>query len=245
MQPTIIEDQISIAANSVNQNVIASNASLRGLLNAVYPSKITFIAVQSGVGLTVDASHGSQLYVAAAVVRLASAMEVPNDVINGDAYCQAQEQMVLRVTNTTAGALTFRYRLELQPVVDETWDGNPVQLPPDSVVMQGTASVAAAAVDDQMLDGLMFEQLAMPALLKVLMTCSTGGLLRQLFIDQDRIAPPSQVSASNRVPMDPFDVTISGVEVPANAKQYLSVSNPTGGAATIAWKTIAKKLVRD
>lgn len=245
MQPTIIQDSISIAANSSNANVIVSNASLRGLLNAQYPSMIKLSAVQSAFGLTVDASHGSQLYVSAAMPRIATFMLDPNDVINGDAFCQAQEQMILRVTNTTGGALVFTYKLELIPLVDESWTGDMVELPPDSVVMQAYQDIAAAAVDVQVLDGLVFEQLPVPALLKVLMTASAAGILRQLFIDQDRIAPPSTISIANRIPEDPFDTTINGVEVPANAKQYLQVSNPTGGTIGLAWKTIAKKMVRD
>jgi len=245
MQPTIIEDSISIAANSVNQNVIVSNPSLRGLLNAPHPSRIKLLAIQSALGLTFDASHGSQLYAAACVPRIATVMQEPNDVINGDAYCQAQEQMILRVSNTTGGALDFRYRLELTPVVDDTWQAGNVDLPPDAVVMQSQSVVTAGDVDEQLLDGLTFEQLAVPAVLKVLMTGTAAGLLRQLFIDQDRIAPPSAVNPANRIPMDPFDTTIAGVEVPANARQYLSISNPTGGNITVTWKTIAQKLVRD
>jgi len=245
MQPTIIEDTISIAGNSVNQNVIVSNSSLRGLLNAPYPSRIKLMAVSSALGLTLDASHGNKMYASAVIPRIDTVMQDPNDVINADAYCQAQEQMILRVSNSTGGALVIRYRLELTPMVDESWNGAEVPLPPDAVVMQSQVVVGAGAVDDQILDGLMFEQLAVPALLKVLMTGTATGLLRQLFIDQDRIAPPSAINPANRIPMDPFDTTISGVEVPANARQYLQVSNPTGGGITVTWKTIAQKMVRD
>jgi len=245
MQPTIIEDIISVAGASTVANIIVSNPSLRGLLNAPLPSKIILSCVQSAAGLLVDALHGGAMYASAVEPRVATAMETPNDVINGGAFCQAQEQMVLRVTNTVGGALTFSYRLELIPMVDESWDGNPVELPPDAVVMQAARAIPAGSVDLQLLDGLMFEQLAPPAILKVLMSAAAAGLTRSLFIDQDRIAPPSAVAPTNRIPTDPFDTTINGVEVPPNAKQYIAMNNATGGPIVVNWKTIAQKLVRD
>lgn len=244
MQPVIIEDVISIAAGATNDNVIVSNPSLRGLLNAPYPCRIRLLATTSAAGLRVDATHGSQKYVDSADPRIANFAEDPLDLINGDAYCQAQEQMVLRVNNSTGGALSLAYRLILDPLVDDDWDGNAVDLPPDTVVMQRLQSIAAAAIDTQLLDGLTFQQIAEPGYLRVLMSGSATGLTRQLFIDQDRIAPPSAVSISNRMPQDPFDTTIDNVEVKANAQQFLSVSNPTGGALTVRWKTKFRKLIR-
>lgn len=244
MQPTIIEDQISVAAGAINDNVIVSNASLRGLLNAPYPSRIRLLAVSSAAGLRIDATHGSSKYLDSSDVRVAAFAEDPFDLVNGDAYCQAQEQMVIRASNTTGGALTLAYRLILMPMVDDSWDGNPIELPPDTVVTQRLQSIAAAAVDTQLLDGLTFQQIAEPVILRALMSASATGLTRQLFIDQDRIAPPSAVSTSNRMPQDPMDTTIDGVEVGPNAQQFLSVSNPTGGALTMRWKVKAQKLIR-
>jgi hypothetical protein len=177
--------------------------------------------------------------------RIATFAEDPLDIINSEAYCQAQEQMVLRVSNSTAGALTFTYRLILEPLVDDAWNGELIELPPDTVVMQRLQSIPSLAVDTQLLDGLAFQQVAEPAILRVLMTSSATGLTRQLFIDQDRIAPPSAVSIANRIPQDPFDTTIDGVEVKANGDQFLSVSNPTGGALTARWKTKLRKLIRN
>lgn len=244
MQPTIIEDVISVAAGATNDNVIVSNPSLRGLLNAPYPSRIRLLAVVSAAGLRIDATHGSSKYVDSSDPRIATFAEDPIDLINGDAYCQAQEQMVLRAVNSTGGALSLAYRIILDPLIDENWDGNPVELPPDTVVTQRLQSIAAAAVDTQLLDGLTFQQIAEPVILKVLMTGSATGLTRQLFIDQDRIAPPSAVSIANRIPQDPFDTTVDQVEVGPNAQQFLSVSNSTALALTARWKTKARKLIR-
>jgi len=246
MQPTIIEDTISIAANAVNENVIASNASLRGLLQTPYPCRIGLMCVQSAAGLKVDFDHGSKNVVKSSDPRVATFTEDPQDVINDDAYANEGEQLVLRVANLTGGALTFRYRIVLLPVVDDSWvPGTAVQLPPDTRVMQrGPISVAAAAVDVQLLDGLAYERLDAPSILRVLMSQSAIGLLRQLYIEQDRVAPPSTFPISNRIPQDPFDNTIEGVEVPENALQQLQVSNPTGGALNVFWKTKNQELVR-
>jgi len=246
MQPTIIEDTISIAASGTNDNVIVSNASLRGLLQTPYPCRIRLLAVQSATGLRIDFDHGSKNTVKSSDLRVATFPEDPLDLINEDQYAMEGEQLVLRAVNTTVGALTLRYRIVLVPEVNDDWTaGTPVDLPPDTRVMiRGPISVAAAAADVQLLDGLAYERLDVPSILRVLMSASAIGLLRQLYIEQDRIAPPSSVAISNRSPQDTFDTTIEGVEVEGNALQQLMVSNPTGGALNVFWKTKNAELIR-
>ena len=246
MQPTIIEDSISIAANATNENVIVSNSALRGLLQTPYPCRIRLLAVQSAAGLRIDFDHGSKNTVKSSEIRVATFAEDPLDVVNDDQYAQEGEQLVLRAVNTTAGALTLRYRIVLEPMVGDDWTaGTMVELPPDTRVMQrGPISVAAAATDVQLLDGLAYERLDVPSILRVLMSQSAIGLTRQLYIEQDRIAPPSSIAISNRIPQDPFDTTIEGVEVPENALQQLQVSNPTGGALNVFWKTKNQEMIR-
>jgi len=237
MQPVIIEDSISIAANTTVDNIIVSNASLRGLLQTPYRCIGKLLAVTSAAGLRIDLSHSSKLVVAAADLRVANQAEEPYDIINDEWYAEESEQLTLRVVNSTGGALTLRYRIILQPWEDE--------LPPDTLVMtRGPVSVAAGAVDQAVLDGLMFQRIPGPSILRVLMSASAAGLTRQLYIDQDRIAPPSAVTTSNRVPIDPIDSTVDGVEVEGNALQQLQVSNPTGGALNVFWKTKNRELVR-
>lgn len=246
MQPTIIQDAISIAANSINDNVIVSNASLRGLLESPYPSRIRLLAVISATGLRIDASHGTSKFASGCDLKVStSTPDDPLDVVNDEAYTQAGEQMVLRAVNTTAGAIVLRYMFILEPMVDETWAGGQVPLPPDTLVMQrGPVSIANGIVDQQLLDGLAFERINVPSILKIFMTQSATGLLRQVFIDQDRIAPPSTISLNNRVPQDPFDMTINGIEVPPNHLQQLQVSNNSGGSLNVFWKTKNQQLIR-
>lgn len=246
MQPTIIQDAISIAANSINENVIVSNAALRGLLESPYPARIRLLAVVSATGVRIDAAHGSTNYAASCDLRVSSSTpDDPLDVVNDLAYTQSGEQMVLRAVNNTAGAITLRYMIILEPLVDDMWVGGDVDLAPDTVVMQrGPVSVADGTAALQLLDGTRFERVNVPSMLSVFMTQSATGILRQLFIDQDRIAPPSTISLNNRVPQDPFDSTINGVEVPPNSLQQLQVSNNSGGALNIFWKTKNLQLVR-
>jgi hypothetical protein len=246
MNPVIIQDAISIAAASINENVIASNTALRGLLEAPYPSRIRLLAVISATGLRIDAAHSSSRYVASADLRVSSSTpDDPLDVVNDEAYTQAGEQQVLRVVNTTGGAITLRYMLIMEPLVDASWTGGQVELPPDCLVMQrGPVAIANNTVDQQLLDGLAFERNPSPSLLKVLMTQSAAGITRALYVDQDRIAPPSAISLNNRVPQDPFDMTINGVEVGPNSLQQLQVTNTSGGSLNVFWKTKNQQLIR-
>lgn len=247
MQPVIIQDAIAIAANTINDNVIASNDSLRGLLESPFPARGRLLAVISATGLRIDMGYGSKLIASSCDARVStSTPDDPLDVVNDEWFCQEGDQLVLRAANTTGAAITLRYTIILEPMVgDDFVPGTPYQLPPDVLVMQrGPVSIAANAVDVQLLDGLRFERVNVPSVLRVLMTQSAAGLFRQLYIDQDRIAPPSAISLNNRIPQDPFDSTITGVEVPPNALQQLQVSNSTAGALNVFWKTKNAQLVR-
>lgn len=237
MQPVIIEDTISIAANSVNNNVIASNTSLRRYLRAPFNAVGKLIAIQSAAGLVVDFDYGSKNVVAASTLRVGSALVDPLDVLNQDFYPGEGDQLVLRASNPTGGALTLRYRLALYP-----WEGEPQ---PDTRTMQGgPVSIAAAAVDVQLLDGLRYERAPQDCMLTVLMTGSATGLTRSVNVDTMNIAPPSAVNPNNILPQNPFDITVDGVEVPADKQMEIAVSNPTAGALNVFWKTLLKELVR-
>lgn len=237
MQPVIIEDLISVAANTVNANVIASNPSLSRYLRSPFRAKGELIATQSAAGLIVDFDYGSKNVVANSTLRVSTIFQAPQDVLNGDWYCDEGSQMVLRVSNPTGGALSIRYRITLLPWEEE--------FPPDCRTMQsGPISIAAGAVDTQLLAGLRYERPPVDSLLRAFMTASAAGLLRQVYVDTDSISPPSAIAPINAVPVDPFDITIEGVECPADKKIELSVSNPTGGALNVFWKIKLQELVR-
>lgn len=235
-QPVIIEDNISIAANSVNPNVIASNPSLARYLRSPFPARGKLLATASAAGLVVDFDYGSKNVVAGATVRTIAIMQEPYDVLNDSFWVNEGDQNVLRVSNTTGGAVSIRYRLVLEP-----WDG---EFPPDMRTMQSSRSIAAGVVDSQLLAGLRYERPPQDCLLTVLMSGSAAGLLRQINVDTDSVSPAAAVNPTNQVPINPLDSVISGIEVPQDKLIELSVSNPTGGALTAFWKTLLQETYR-
>jgi hypothetical protein len=227
-QPVIISDNISIAAGATNQNVINSNPSLRRYLRSPFRAQGKIVFVQSAAGLLVDFDVGSKNLVASSAPRVRTDMCEPDDVINDQWYVEAGDLMVLKVTNPTAGALSLRYRIVLQEVAERG--------PDCRVIQQGPISVAAAAVDVQLLDGLRYERPPVDSLLNEFASASATGLVMALDIDTDNVSPPSSVIPTNRMPPEPFDMLIEGVEVPQDKLTLLSVSNPTGGAISVYWK---------
>jgi hypothetical protein len=247
MQPVIIQDSVSIASGAIVPNVIALNTSLRGVLECPFPAMGKLVAVQSAAGLLLDLDYGSKNVVSSAEVRVNTFFEQPQDIINDDWYCQESDQISLRCVNVSGGAITLRYMIVLEPMVDESnWTpGQAVQLPPDTRVMQrGPISVVNNTVDLQLVDATRYERINVPSLLRILMTQSAIGLLRTVLVEQDRIAPPGTISITNRIPLDPFDETVMGIEVPANALLQLLVSNNSGGTLSVFWKTKHKELIR-
>jgi len=248
MNPVIIEDTQGTSAGVSYPNIIASNASLRGLIQAPFPARGKLLAVATVTGLLIDFDYGSKNVVSAAEPRVATFPEDPIDVINDEFYVNEGDQLALRVTNPTGGAITIRYRLILFPLVGDDWTpGTPFDMSPypDTRVMQkGPVVITNGTVDSQLLDGLRYERMPVPCLTRVLMSQSAIGMTRQMYIDQDRIAPPSTFPISNRVPQDPFDSSIEGIEVPQNALQQLQVTNLSGGSLNVFWKTKMQETYR-
>lgn len=243
MQPVIIEDTISIAAGATNENVLVSNPSLRGVVRAPFAARGGLAAVQSATGLTFSFDYGSKNVVANSNARVTtSSPDDPLDVVNDEWYCSEGDQLVLRAVNTGGGAVVLRYRLVLIPLA---MPGQLVQLPPDTrVIQQGPIAIATQLVDFQLLDGLRYERAPVDCSMEIFMTQSASGLLRSVFIDMERIAPPSAISLNNRIPQDPFDMTVQGVEVGADQLIQLQVSNPTGGSLNVFWKMKLEELER-
>lgn len=240
MQPIVIQDSISVAANTVNENVIASNNSLRALLRL--PTgfwRISLAFTQSALGMLADFNIGARNVVSSTAPRVdAGAPQSPLDVINSDCYGEEGDILTLRVTNTTGGALVIKYQ-----IVAEQIDAADVQ--GDSrVIAQGPITVNASVTDQQLLDGLRYERAPNDSILNIFMTSSAAGLTRQVYIDMDRVAPSSAISIANRMPQDPFDVTVSGIQVPKDSLIQIPISNPTAGALSVFYKIVLKELSR-
>jgi len=243
MQPMVIQDTISIAANSTNNNVIASNSSLQILRRLPFPAKVTLAFVQSGTGLQMDFDIGSQNVVAVSNGRVSgSTPQIPLDVINGEAYGNEGDLLTLKAANTTGGALSLRYQIICEPLAEP---GQIVQLPPNSrVIVQGPTAIVNNTIDFQLMNGLRYERPPVDSIGDLFMTQSASGITRQLYIDTEKIAPPSTISLENRIPQDPFDMTVSGFECPADKEIQISVTNQSGGTLSIFWKLVLKELYR-
>jgi len=240
MQPIIIEDSIAIAANSINDNVIASNASLRRYLRSPFLAQGLILAVRSADGLRVSLDYGSKNVVDNSDIRTASplAIENPFDCINDQWFPSEGDQLVLRASNTTGAPIQLVYRIALTPLNDMA------ELGPDVRVMQRQQSIAANAVDTQVLDGTRYERPPMDGVLSVYMTSAATGLNRKIDIEQESIAPPSFIQPQNRIPRKPLDLSIGNVEVPQDKLISLAVSNTTAGAIIVFWRTELQELVR-
>ncbi len=235
MQPVIIQDTITIGAGLTNENVIISNPSLQALQRLPFAAKIGFAAVTSAAGLLLDFDVGSSNFVKSSNVRISTGSpQLPLDVVNDEMYQREGAMLILRATNPTGGNIVLRYMIVAEPVSELR--------PCQRVMQQGPTTIAAAAVDVQLLDGLMYENPPHDCLLDVLMTSSAAGLLRSVYVETTRVAPPSTISIENRIPQNPFDMTVGSIEVPQDNLIQLMVSNPTGGNLTVNWKTVLQEL---
>ncbi len=250
MNPWVIEDSQSIAANTVVDNIIAINNSLRGVMQAPFPFRGGLLAVQTtGPGLRIDLTIGGKKVVYNSDLRIATTFQDPDDVVNDEFHGTEGDNIALRVANTTAGALVLRYRFVGMPLVDESnWQpGMAFDLSPypDCMVMQrGAVAVANATVDLDLLDSLDLQRLPYPTRQRFFMSASAAGMTRTLFIEQDRVAPPSFINITNRLPLDPFDLAVDGLEVPPNHDVKLQVTNNSGGALNAFWKQKAYEVFR-
>lgn len=240
MQPVIIEDNISIAAGVTNQNVIASNPALARYLRCPWAAGGQFMAVISAAGLVVNVDHGDRNVVADTMPRVGTDLQEPIDVINGDWFAEKGEQLVVRVANPTAGALSIRYRITLINLADM----GITELPPDCQVMGQNLSIAAAVDSFDVLAGTKLQRPVKDSFLEIFATASAAGLTRQVYVEQTNVAPPSAIAPLNRMPQDPFDRNVEGVQVPRDNNVALQVSNPTGGALTFFWRVKFRNLVR-
>jgi len=240
MNPWVIEDSVSIAAGTTVDNVIALNNSLRGLMQAPFPFQGGLVAVQTVTGLRIDLAIGSKRLVYASDLRVGTTFQEPDDVVNDEFFGNEGDIIALRAANPTGGAIVLRYRFVGMPIVGDEWmPGTPVDLSqnPDCLVMQrGPVAIANGTIDLDLIDNLDLQRLPYPVRSKFFMTASAAGMSRTLFIEQDRVAPPSFINITNRVPLDPFDLTIEGVETPPNHDQKLQVTNQSGGALNAFWK---------
>lgn len=229
MNPVIIEDQITIAANTVVDNVINSNSSLIQYLRVPFNCRCLFAGVISATGVRVDVSIGSVNAVSEADLRVGTDLQIPLDVLNDKFFGEKGKIIIVRASNTTVAGITLRYKIVLAP-----WMG---ELPASRLTMQrGPVAVAINAIDFQLLSGLRYERTPFNAVMTLLMTAAATGVTRKVNVDMEAVAPPQAVAPLNRVPQDPFDTVLSDIEILTDKLIQIPVSNPTAGAINVNWR---------
>lgn len=109
--PTIQKEE-SIAANATNSNLISGSSFefLRG--NAV----VSIALVGSATGLVASIQSGSDIVLEEAPLLVKTTMPtIPDDFYYNDVGV-AGDRLVIRVRNTTAGALTVRAIVQVTPL---------------------------------------------------------------------------------------------------------------------------------
>lgn len=103
--------------------------------------------------------------------------------------------------------------------------------------IQNSISVAANAVNDNVLSGSQFEYLPWNARLDFGLVGSATGLLCDVFTGQDIIAESWAPPTQNRFPINPEDYTLSDV-ARGGERVKVRARNTTGGALTLFFGVI-------
>jgi hypothetical protein len=104
-------------------------------------------------------------------------------------------------------------------------------------VIQGSVSVAANAVNDNIITGSQFEYLPYNAKVDFGLVGSAAGLLIDVYSGQDIVAESFAPPTTNRFPVNPDDFTLTDVAA-GGERIKVRVRNTTGGALTVFWSII-------
>jgi len=236
MQPIILEGEVTIAAGSSVPNLIRAVPDLERYLRAPQDSpfwnaQIFAIASVAGVGF-LDVEYGSKRVVDHAQLVQATNITNPYTLINGDWHPKAGDMLVLRGFNEDpADPITITFRVILEAAEQQETD---------TLVMQDSTVIAADAVPQHAFAGRQFETVEKPGLLTLFLSADDVGQKRSVYIEQTNIAPPSNIPATNRIPLDPDDESIDGIEVPQGKKQDLELLGTQGNV--VFWRSAFKEL---
>lgn len=114
----LTQDSISIGANATDQNVLNTQGKrIRTAPEGNRVWKLTLFCTGSAAGLYASLYTGSENPIENSAINAQNRVPVvPDDVLATDIFVRSGEQIQLSVQNTTAGALTFNYRIELEDV---------------------------------------------------------------------------------------------------------------------------------
>lgn len=101
-------------------------------------------------------------------------------------------------------------------------------------VIQQSVSIAANAVNDNVLTGSQFEFLPYDAYLEFGINASATGLVVDVYSGQDTLAEAMEPSTQNRIPVYPDDFNLTDVAA-AGERIKIRARNTTGGALTLQY----------
>lgn len=104
-------------------------------------------------------------------------------------------------------------------------------------VIQNSVSVAANAVNDNVITGSQFEYLPYNARIDFGLVGSATGLLVDVYTGQDIVAESFAPPTQNRFPLNPDDFTLSDV-ARGGERVKVRARNTTGGALTLFYGII-------
>jgi len=109
--PTV-QNSVSVAATSVNENVLTGSQWEYLPMNA----RLDFGLVASATGLVVDVYSGSDIIAEGYAPSLANRFPIYPDDFNLNDVAAGGERIKIRVRNTTGGALTFFFSVRITPL---------------------------------------------------------------------------------------------------------------------------------
>lgn len=108
----VIQREVSIGANAVNENILSGSAFEFLRSNAVVSIGLT----QSATGLVANIQSGADIVLEEAPVAIKTTYPIiPDEMFYNDVGV-ANDRLVIRVRNTTAGALTLRAIVQITNV---------------------------------------------------------------------------------------------------------------------------------
>jgi hypothetical protein len=108
----VIQKETSIAANATNDNIFSGSAFEFARQNSL----LNMAIVGSATGLVATIQVGSRVVVEESPLAILTTMPKLQDDFYYSEGVLANERIICRVRNTTAGALTARSIAQLQPV---------------------------------------------------------------------------------------------------------------------------------
>lgn len=238
MTPIIIQDTVSVAAATTNENLLNSNT---GAQRYIRPPMNVDCKLLLGVSSLAQPGLRLELVVnGECILDLSDARQVaavaqllqPDDIVVEQFFCPQGAQIVIRAVNGSAGAITCTYRIEMHESEGRQF--------PQRLTQRFQAIAANTTVS--ILTGLRYERPIVDSLLDIFASASATGVQLQLLVDGKSVAPAMPVGATNRMPLNPYDQVLNQIECPKDALIELIAQNTTGGALNFFWRTALQDL---